>query len=82
MYALQSFKGWFYSSKFTQPLKYFKVRIPFLTLHTFDFWLAEKSLEPTWKSKTGPVGPVPLPLVNDNNKADHIILYMYHNKQA
>ena len=34
--------------------------------HAFDFWLAEKSFEPSWKSisaKTGPAVPVPLPLV-------------------
>ena len=34
--------------------------------HAFDFWLAEKYFEPSWKSgsaKTGTPVPVPLPLV-------------------
>ena len=33
--------------------------------HAFDFWLAEKYFQPSWKSgpaKTGPAGLVPLPL--------------------
>ena len=33
--------------------------------YAFDFWLAEKYFEPSWKSgpaKTGPAGPVPSPL--------------------
>ena len=33
--------------------------------HAFDFWLAEKCFEPSWKSgmaKTRLAGPVPLPL--------------------
>ena len=33
--------------------------------HAFDYWLADKCFEPTWKSgpaKTGPARPVPPPL--------------------
>ena len=68
MYALRSYKGWFYSLELLD-LRTFEVfqglhSRPILN-HAFDFWLAEKYFEPFWKSdpaKIGPAGPVPLPL--------------------
>ena len=47
--------------------------------HTFDFWLAEKYFEPSWKSslaKTGLAGPVLLPLLQCKFCCFHVI-YCY-----
>ena len=69
MYALQSFKGWLYSSSLLS-LQTFEVfqgsySSPILN-HAFEFWLTDKYFEPPWKSgpaKTRSGRPVPPPLL-------------------
>ena len=73
MYALRCFKGWFTLWSLLDPQTFESIpRFIFQPLdfspilnHAFDFLLAEKCFEPPWISdpaKTGPDGPVLLPL--------------------